>query len=182
MSDRICIAYIDGANLHKGIETLGWRLVYGRFRSWMRQKYGISSAKLFIGYMKKHADIYVMRKAQGYECIFKEVVYSRDGRAKGNCDSDLVLSAVRDYFELGMTVAILISSDGDYASLIKFWQEKKVTCFVLSPSPIKQCSWLLRKTNVTIFSLEEVQHKLMKKPKKEKAPGTDVSVQEPLSW
>ena len=32
------VAYIDGANLHKGIETLGWEFDYGRFRVWLKEK------------------------------------------------------------------------------------------------------------------------------------------------
>ena len=34
-------AYIDAANLHKGVESSGWKLDYRRFRSWIRQKFGV---------------------------------------------------------------------------------------------------------------------------------------------
>ena len=43
------IAYIDGANLHKGVQELGWALDYRRFRVWLRDKYDIETAYLFIG-------------------------------------------------------------------------------------------------------------------------------------
>jgi hypothetical protein len=29
-------AYIDGANLHKGVNGLGWSLDYRRFRIWLK--------------------------------------------------------------------------------------------------------------------------------------------------
>ena len=35
------VAYIDGANLHKGIETLDWEFDYRRFRVWLKEKYKI---------------------------------------------------------------------------------------------------------------------------------------------
>ncbi|TSD06001.1 MAG: Uncharacterized protein Athens071412_148 [Parcubacteria group bacterium Athens0714_12] len=42
-------AYIDGANLHKGVKGLGWNLDYRRFRVWLREKYFIEQAYIFIG-------------------------------------------------------------------------------------------------------------------------------------
>lgn len=42
-------AYIDGANLHKGIASLGWQLDYARFRVWLKDKYGVETAYLFKG-------------------------------------------------------------------------------------------------------------------------------------
>ncbi|MBU2579243.1 hypothetical protein KKA09_03985 [Patescibacteria group bacterium] len=33
-------AYIDGANLHRGIAGFGWTLDYARFRVWLSEKYG----------------------------------------------------------------------------------------------------------------------------------------------
>ena len=40
-------AYIDGANLHKGVHSLGWKLDYKRFRVWLSEKYGVRVAYLF---------------------------------------------------------------------------------------------------------------------------------------
>lgn len=42
-------AYIDGANLHKGVNSLGWKLDYKRFRIWLSEKYNARIAYLFIG-------------------------------------------------------------------------------------------------------------------------------------
>jgi len=154
------IAYIDGANLHKGIESLSWKLDYRKFRSWIRQKFGVTDAYLFIGLMPKHANLYTSLQNIGYKLVFKEVIYDGDGRAKGNCDADLVLQATRDYFEQGITSVVLVSSDGDYAPLIKFWLEKKVQCVIISPAPTSKCSILLKRTGVPIVYLQEVKHKL----------------------
>lgn len=153
-------AYIDGANLHKGVESLGWKLNYRVFRSWIRQKFGITDAKLFLGMMSKNADLYTSLQGAGYKLIFKEVVYDGSGKPKGNCDADLVLQAMRDWYEGGMASVVLVTSDGDYTPLVKFWLEKKVPCTIVSPAPIKKCSILLKRTGVPIVYLGDVQQKL----------------------
>lgn len=158
-------AYIDGANLHKGVESSAWKLDYRRFRSWIRQKYSITDAYLFIGLMPRHADLYTSLQVAGYKLVFKEVVYDGAGKAKGNCDADLVLQAVKDYYERTPASVILVSSDGDYTPLVRFWLEKKVSCTIVSPAPISKCSILLKKTGVPIVCLEDVKLKLVYLPK-----------------
>lgn len=158
-------AYIDGANLHKGVADLGWKLDYQKFRSWIRQKFGVTNAYLFIGLMPKYADLYTSLQSAGYKLVFKEVIYDGSGRAKGNCDADLVLYAVRDYYEKHPAHVILVSSDGDYAPLVRFWQEKKVLCAVVSPAPRDKCSILLKRTGVPIIYLDDIKNKLSHKPK-----------------
>ncbi len=158
-------AYIDGANLHKGVESSAWKLDYLRFRSWIRQKFGVTDAYLFIGLMTKHADLYTSLQSMGYKLVFKEIIYDGSGKAKGNCDADLVLQAVRDHFENDPPAVLLVSSDGDYAPLVRFWQEKKVFCTVVSPAPIDKCSILLKRTGVPTIYLEDVKHKLWFHPK-----------------
>lgn len=116
-------AYIDGANLHRGIESLGWKLDYSRFRVWLSEKYWVKSAYLFIGLIPKYKELYKYLQESGFTPIFKEVVYDGNGKPKGNCDADLVLQAARDAYENKFDKAIIISSDGDYASLIKFLKE-----------------------------------------------------------
>ena len=159
-------AYIDGANLHKGVESSAWELDYQRFRSWIRQKFSITNAYLFIGLMSRHADLYTSLQSKGYKLVFKEIVYDGTGKAKGNCDADLVLQATRDYYENHPATVLLVSSDGDYAPLVRFWQEKKVPCAIVSPAPIAKCSILLKRTGAPIIYLEDMKHKLsFKTPK-----------------
>ena len=68
-------AYIDGANLHKGVENLGWKLNYKRFRIWLNDKYGVEQAYLFIGLMPKNKDLYTRLQEAGFTLIFKDVIY-----------------------------------------------------------------------------------------------------------
>ena len=115
--------------------------------------------------MPKNAALYTALQNAGYKLVFKEVVYDGAGNAKGNCDADLVLKAARDHYEQETTSVILVSSDGDYASLVKFWLEKGVACTIVSPGPIQRCSILLKKTGAPIVYLEDVKHKLGYRPK-----------------
>lgn len=161
MKDGDNFAYIDGANLHKGVEDLGWKLDYKRFRLWLYSKYGIERAYLFLGLIPKYKDIYKYLQEVGFTLVFKETIYDSDGKAKGNCDADPVLWSVRDTFEKSFDKALIVSSDGDYASLIKFLQEKRKLIGILSPS--NHCSILLKRTNANINYLDWVKSKIDKK-------------------
>jgi uncharacterized LabA/DUF88 family protein len=148
-------AYIDGANLHNGIASLGWKLDYKRFRAWLSEKYGVKSAYIFIGLIPKYKDLYKHLQECGFTLVFKEVVYNSDGKPKGNCDADLVLQSVCDAYENKFDKAIIVSSDGDYAGLVKFLNDKKRLIAVLSPSNQKKCSILLKRTGVKISYIDD---------------------------
>ena len=155
-------AYIDGANLHKGIKELGWKLNYQRFRIWLKEKYGITRAYIFLGLVSKHKDLYTNLQEAGFTLVFKETTYNDDGKVKGNCDADLVLKATVDYFEKNFNKALLVSSDGDYACLVKFLKERDALHSLISPS--NKCSFLLRKLNVPLIYLNTQKNNLKYKP------------------
>ncbi|TSC95235.1 MAG: Uncharacterized protein CEN87_247 [Parcubacteria group bacterium Licking1014_1] len=164
-------AYIDGANLHGGIDSFGWELDYYRFRVWLSEKYGVKNAYIFIGLIPKYKDLYKYLQECGFTLIFKEVVYDGDGKPKGNCDADLVLQATRDIYENKFDKAIIVSSDGDYASLIKFLKERGKLRIILSPHTKDLCSILLKRINAPIAYLNDQRSILQ--IKKEKAPDAD---------
>ena len=149
------IAYIDGANLHQGIATLGWKLDYARFRIWLSDKYRVSRAYLFIGLIPKYKDLYTYLQESGFTLVFKEVVYDGEGKPKGNCDADLITQAMRDSYEGLATKAILVASDGDYTPRVKFWQEKKQLEVILSPASEKKFSILLKRTDARISYIND---------------------------
>ena len=91
----------------------------------------------------------------GFTLVFKEVIYDGDGKVKGNCDADLVLRATRDAYENTFKKAILVSSDGDYAGLVKFLVEKDKFLAVVSPAIVKKCSILLKRTGAKIDYLND---------------------------
>ena len=158
-------AYIDGANLHKGVESLGWKLNNHKFRRWLEQKFSVAEAFIFIGLIPKNASLYTSLQKAGFTLVFKEVVYDSDGKAKGNCDVDLTLQAAKDVYERQVRSVLLVASDGDYAPLVRFWKEKNIQCAIVSPARIEKCSILLKRTGVPIICLGEVKHKLRFFPK-----------------
>lgn len=168
-------AYIDGANLHSGIAGFGWVLDYARFRIWLSEKYGVKNAYIFIGLIPKYKELYKYLQECGFTLVFKEVVYDGEGKAKGNCDADLVLQMTRDAYENKFDKAVIVSSDGDYSGLVKFLQGKNKLEIILSPSIPKKCSILLKRTNAPITYLNGVKDKIsLNNPeRKEKAPIKD---------
>jgi len=169
--ERNNFAYIDAANLHSALKGYDWQFDYGRFRVWLKEKYGVTRAYLFIGWIPKYADRYTELQQMGYVLVFKQVIYDNKGKPKGNCDADLVLRTVRDVFESEFEQAVLVSSDGDFDGLVKFLIEKQKMEIILSPSPRKKCSVLLRRTDARISYIDEQSSKLS--AHKEKAPDGD---------
>jgi len=157
------IAYIDGANLYNGIKSLGWELDYVRFRNWLTDKYLVKRAYLFIGLVPKYKDLYTHLQEAGFTLVFKETTYDGEGNIKGNCDADLVLQAACDYYENNFGKAIIVTSDGDYASLVKFLNEKDKIRVILSPANEKKCSILLKRTGVPITYLNDKKFVLKKR-------------------
>ncbi len=157
------VAYNDAANLHRGVENLGCQLDYKKFRIWLSDKYAVGQAYIFIGLVPRYKDLHTSLQEAGFTLIFKEVTYDADGRVKGNCDADLVLKATRDTYENIFEKAVLVSSDGDYAGLVKFLIEKEKFFVIISPAPAQKCSVLLKRTGAKISYMND-QQSLLKKP------------------
>ncbi len=155
------IAYIDGANLHQGSKSLGWPLDYARFRVWLKEKYDVETAYLFIGLIPKNKDLYTSLQESGYVLVYKEVTYDGNGKVKGNCDADLVLKVTSDFYEEHFDGMILVSSDGDYAGLVEFLKKRDKFRTLISPS--NNCSFLLRKLNIPIVYLDSKKNILKRR-------------------
>lgn len=86
-------AFIDSQNINLGIQSIGWRLDWKRFRVYLKDKYRVGKAYLFIGYIPENQDLYTSLQSFGYVLVFKPVLKNKDGEVKGNVDADLVLQA-----------------------------------------------------------------------------------------
>jgi len=136
-------AFIDSQNLNLGIQSLGWKLDYKRFRIYLKEKYNIEKAYLFIGYIPANQDLYSFLQSAGYVLVFKPTLPDKKGEVKGNIDADLVLQVMIDFKEY--TKAVIVTSDGDFYSLVKYLYSKNKLELVISPY-VKTCSSLLKKT------------------------------------
>jgi len=136
-------AFIDSQNLNLGIQSLGWKLDHRKFRIYLKEKYQIIVAYLFIGYLAENQDLYSALQAAGYVLVFKPTFPDENGKVKGNIDADLVLQVMIDYNKYNK--AVIVTSDGDFYSLVKYlYKNDKLRC-IMSPY-VKTCSVLLKKT------------------------------------
>ena len=137
-------AYIDGTNLYKGIDELGWQLDYKKFRIWLSDKYSVNKAYIFLGYIAANSVLYRNLQNWGYVIVFKQTLLNKQGETKGNCDAEMILQTVSDMYEQNYEKAVIITGDGDFTCLVNFLNERNRLKTTLSPNH-KKASILLRK-------------------------------------
>ena len=136
-------AFIDANNLHLGMQGVGWALSYPRFRHYLRVQHGVGRAYMFLGRLATHRALHERLRRDGFELILKEVSYDPSGKPKGNVDAELVLHAAAiDYAKYAQ--AVIVTSDGDFASLVDFLRDRGKLRAVLSPSRTKASALLKR--------------------------------------
>lgn len=153
--------YIDGNNLYRSAKELGFEIDYKKFRGWLRQKYNANNVYLFIGLVPDRVKFYEYLQTCGYILIFKQTV-SVGEKIKGNCDAELVLKTVSDFYNKSFSSCILITGDGDFGCLVEFLKENNSIKLILSPDENK-CSFLLRNKNTEITFLNNQYHKFSNK-------------------
>ena len=139
-------AFIDSQNLNLGVRSQGWRLDWRKFRQYLRNKYSVVKAYLFIGQVAGNEALYAFLQECGYVLIFKPTLNQKAGEktiVKGNVDAELVLHAMIQYKNYHK--AIIVTGDGDFHCLIEYLEEKEKLLKVLAPT--KHYSSLLRKFN-----------------------------------
>ncbi len=128
-------AFIDSQNLNLSIRSLGWKLDFKRFRTHLKDKYGVTKAFLFIGYIEGKNELYKSLQDAGFICIFKPTLKYKDGTTKGNCDAELVLQAMTEYPNYGK--AVIVTGDGDFYCLVNYFVEKNKLKALLIPNGSK---------------------------------------------
>jgi uncharacterized LabA/DUF88 family protein len=149
--------YIDGNNLYRAASELGFRIDYKKFRGWLRQKYSPENVYLFIGLIPSRTAFYERLQEAGYILFFKQTVTVK-GVVKGNCDAELVLKVVSDFYTKRFDSSILLTGDGDFGCLVEFLKENNALNLVLAPDE-KKCSILIKNKNTDISFLNEQYHK-----------------------
>ncbi len=153
--------YIDNANLYRGAEDLGYKIDFKKFRHWLRQKYKADKVFMFLGYIEKYQNLYKDLTDFGYILIFKKVSRTSN-QTKGNCDAEMVLKIVSDFYEKEYSKCILITGDGDFSCVIEFLKEKEVFEKILAPNKNKT-SFIIISKNVEILYLDEHYYKFGEK-------------------
>jgi uncharacterized LabA/DUF88 family protein len=135
-------AFIDTQNLLFGIQGLGWCMDFVKFRRYLREKYHVTTAYMFLGYMYAHRFRYKDLQDMGYILKFKPTTSDSEGNIKGNIDADLVLQVMIDF--QAYDKALIVSSDGDFYSLVAYLKQYNKLKYVMSPHA-RMCSSLLKK-------------------------------------
>jgi hypothetical protein len=81
-------AFIDSQNLNLSIRNQDWVLDFKKFRRYLGDKYSITKAFLFIGYIPQNQTLYINLQKDGYILVFKPTLTLPDGRVKGNVDAE----------------------------------------------------------------------------------------------
>jgi uncharacterized LabA/DUF88 family protein len=111
-------AFIDSQNLNLAIRDSGWALDWHKLRIHLYEKYDVTKAFLFLGYMPHNNKLYTSLKKKGYQIIFKKLVGPHTKHVKGNCDAELILHSMIELNSFDQ--AIIISGDGDFYCLIEY--------------------------------------------------------------
>ena len=159
--EETAYAFIDGQNLYLGVKKSGWNLDYSRFRNYLRTKYNVVKAFIFIGYVPTNARLYSYLQESGFILIFKPVLTISKGDKttyKGNVDSELVLHSMIEF--PNYTKAIIVTGDGDFYCLIEYLESQDKLLKILAPN--EKYSSLLRKYASYIVPLSILKGKLQK--------------------
>jgi len=155
-------AFIDSQNLNLGTLSLGWKLDFKKFRTYLKEKYFVEKTYLFIGQIAGNEKLYTYLQECGYILIFKPTLEFKRGKekiTKGNVDAELVLHTMIQWNNFDK--AIIVSGDGDFHCLIEYLYDHNKLEKIIVPN--HKFSSLLRKFANKIVPISLFQKKVEKK-------------------
>jgi uncharacterized LabA/DUF88 family protein len=161
-------AFIDSQNLNLSTLSQGFKLDYRRFRTYLKDKYNVTKAFIFIGYIKGNEGLYKELQENGYICIFKPTLELPDGKTKGNVDAELVLHTM--ILLNNFDKAVIVSGDGDFYCLVKYLIEKEKLLILFAPNRKKYSGLYKRKE---FFKYIRFVGDIKNKAQKKKDPDKD---------
>lgn len=148
-------AFIDSQNLNLAIRHAGWQLDFRKFRIYLKDKYKITKAFLFIGYYSGNENLYSILRQMGYVLIFKPTLHNNYGKIiKGNCDAELVLYCMIEYKNFDK--AIIVSGDGNFYCLIDHLEKNRKLLAIGIPNKYRH-SILLKPFSKYFFFINELK-------------------------
>ena len=159
------IAYIDSQNIHKWVLECGRTIDRARFYNYVKNKHQIDVIKLFFGYIKEFEWLYSFCRKVWFVVVFKETLVLPNWDIKGNVDIDIAIESINDYHNWNLTSFVLISSDGDYNTLVKYFLAKKILYKLIVSNIHKTSKLLIKLLHVNqIQDLQMLKNKVNKKP------------------
>lgn len=157
-------AFIDSQNLNLGVQKIGWKMDWHKFRLWLSEKYGVTQAFMFIGYMPDNESLYEQMYAHGFLVVLKPTVDVKQrptvndqrstndqlptlkrGENGGVKTEEAEKSQVKGNIDADLVLyamkelpnydkAVIVSGDGDFFSLIEYLRDEKKLLKVLAPN------------------------------------------------
>ena len=135
-------AFIDSQNLNLAVQEQDWKLDFRRFRKYLEDKYDVSKAFLFIGYVPTMQSLYTALQEDGYVLIFKPTLQLGGGKIKGNVDAELVLHSMIEYQNYAR--AVIVTGDGDFHCLVEYLEKQGKLLRLIIPNKGKYSALLRR--------------------------------------
>lgn len=150
-------AFIDSQNLNLSIRNQQWVLDFRKFRKYLKDKYDITKAFLFIGFVPQNQSLYTNLQEYGFILIFKPTLVLPDGKVKGNVDAELVLHAMIEYNNYDKS--LIVTGDGDLYCLADYLLKQEKLLRLMIPDRNKFSS-LFRKMMPHIVFMNNLRGKL----------------------
>lgn len=165
-------AFLDSQNINLSIRDQGWKMDWKRFRVYLKEKYSVERAYVFIGYDPLNQALYSALQNAGYHLIFKPVLQLKSGQTKGNVDAELVLQAMIDYDSYDK--AVVVTGDGDFACLVAYLYTTGKLERLIVPNLSKYSHFLSDAAKERMDDLTNLRSKLRyREYKKKAAPEQD---------
>ena len=119
--------------MNLGILSQGWKLDFKRFRVYLKEKYHVEKAFLFLGYIKTNKKLYQYLERLGDILVFKDIITTKE-KIKGNVDAELIVWVMKSIYENYCDQAIIVTEDGDFAVLINFLLDKNKLIKFITPN------------------------------------------------
>lgn len=155
---RTAYAFIDSQNLNVGVQKYNWKMDWIKFRKFLQDKYGVTKAFMFIGYVPEFENMYEQLHEAGYMIVLKPTydmtrprvennqqaaegvdLHNHEDKkeeekrpVKGNVDADLVLWVMKEMKNYDQ--AVIVSGDGDFYSLVEYLDEQHKLLKILAPN------------------------------------------------
>ncbi len=156
---------------------MDWR----KFRQFLKDKYNVTDAFMFIGYIAENESMYEQLHDSGYRIVLKRTQEIKDAEhqngngdseekklIKGNIDAELVVWAMKE--QPNYDKAIIVSGDGDFYALLEYLVERKKLLHLMVPN--WRYSNLLKDFSNYIIRLDQLRgqlayrdHRFNKRPK-----------------
>ncbi len=150
-------AFIDSQNVNLSIRNQGWVLDFKKFRKYLFDKYNITKAFLFIGFVPQNQALYTSLQKHGYILIFKPTLILPDKKFKGNVDAELILHTMIEYSHYDK--ALIVTGDGDFYCLVDYLIKQNKLLKLMAPDR-HNFSSLFRKLMPHIVFMNDLRKKL----------------------